>query len=176
MPGPRRRWGSKPLLPIAVRTSLLGAFAALAYDFSHGSFLISMLACPPWFLVSVIRSAWLRPGWPVAFVRAVIPLAVLAAVLANDAHQRRLAKANAEKIVNAIRSFRDGSGRYPTDLQELVPGQLDSVPRPKHAVIFNTFYYVRGGSDSAPSLWWIDVAPYGKRFYNFDKARWSFID
>ena len=165
-----------PLIFRTVRTSVLWALAVIAFDALDGSFLLSLLACPLWLLTSLARSIWLKPGLAVASVRAAVPIAVLAVALVNDSVQRRLAMGRAEQLVIAIREYRDEHGRYPSDLQQLVPKHLPCVPRPKYAITFNTFFYTSGRSEGHPGLWWIDVPPHGKRSYNFDEARWSFID
>ena len=90
--------------------------------------------------------------------------------------QRRIALGRAERVVAAIRAFHDEHGRYPSELQELVPKQLPFVPRPKVAIVFNEFSYAAGGRERGALLWWIDVPPHGKRSYRFDEARWSFTD
>ena len=155
---------------------ILWALAVVAFDAADGSFLLSMLACPLWLLGSLAQSLWRRPGRGVALGRAAIPVAVLAIALANDSLQRRLALGRAERVVDAICAFHDEHGRYPSDLQELVPKQLPFVPRPKNAIVFNEFSYAEGSSERGAMLWWIDVPPHGRRSYSFDKARWSFTD
>ena len=155
---------------------ILWALAVVAFDAADGSFLLSMLACPLWLFVSLAQSLWRRPGWGVALRRAAIPVAVLAIALGNDSLQRRIALGRAERVVAAIRAFHDEHGRYPSELQELVPKQLPFVPRPKVAIVFNEFSYSEGGSERGAMVWWIDVPPHGKRSYRFDEARWSFTD
>lgn len=155
---------------------ILWALAIVAFDAADGSFLLSMLACPLWLIGSVVQSLWRRPEWGVALGRAAIPVAVLAITLANDSLQRRIALGRAERVVAAIRAFHDEQGRYPSDLQELVPKQLPFVPRPKVAIVFNDFSYAAGRGERGAMLWWIDVPPHGKRSYRFDEARWSFTD
>ena len=159
-----------------VRTSVLWGCVLIALDVADGTFVQSIVACPLWFVVSVVRSAWVRPGRQVALVRAAIPLAVLSTVLTNDSLQRTIAKGRAEQVVKAIGAFRDETGRYPEDLQELVPGHLGNVSTPKWAILFNRFHYSEGGGESGPSLWWIDIPPHGKRLFNFEEARWRSID
>ena len=163
-------------MPRALRTSFLWGLAVLAYDAANGSFLLSMLVCPLWLLVSLVRSTWRKSGWGVALARAAIPVSVLAVALVNDSFQRGLATERAEQVVCAIRTFREEHGRYPNDLQQLVPKYLPFVPRAKYAITFSAFFYAGGGGESRPGLWWIDTPPHGKRYYNFDDARWSFID
>jgi hypothetical protein len=161
---------------LGTRSGLLLGMAVCAFDAADGSFLLSMLVCPLWLLVSLVRGVWLRPGWGVALVRGAIPVAVLAVALLNDAFQRRLAMGRADQVVKAIGDYRDENGLYPGDLKQLVPKYLSFVPLPKNAIAFNAFSYSGGGSESHPSLWWVDIPPHGKRSYDFDEARWSYID
>jgi len=163
-------------MPRALRTSFLWGLAVFAYDAANGSCLFSMLACPLWALISLVRSTCRQSGWGVALSRAAIPVAVLTIAVVNDSFQRRVATERAEQVVYAIRAFREKHGRYPKDLQQLVPKHLPLVPRAKYAIAYSGFYYSGGGGESRPGLWWIDIPPHGKLYYNFDKARWSFID
>ena len=79
-----------------VGVSIGGEFVLLASDAAFdGSFLLSLCVCPIWFLVSVLKNAIQRPRWRLALLRTAIPTLTLGLVLANDAVQSRIAKANA---------------------------------------------------------------------------------
>jgi hypothetical protein len=61
--------------------SLLGAGMLLFFDVAvEGSFLSSILACPIWFLISVVKNLILLPGWRLALSRAAIPVLTLGTV------------------------------------------------------------------------------------------------
>ena len=121
---------------------LAGALSLLLWDaVLSGSFLMSMLACPLWFLVSVAQNAAKQPGWRIALFRIAIPVVTLAIVLANNALQWRIAEANAGRVIKACRDYRVAHGDYPTQLDILVPDYLDSVPRAKYCVMWGDFVY-----------------------------------
>ncbi len=58
-------------------------------------------------------------------------------------------------------------------LDELVPDQLPSVPRAKYCLAYGRFLYFNYGR---PMLGWYVVPPFGRRTYDFETRRWSYID
>jgi hypothetical protein len=133
-----------------------------------------LFACPIWFVVSVIKSAIQRPGWTVALVRAAIPLVTFALVLGNSAVQSRIAKANAERIIAACEKFRADNGRFPDTLDELVPAYMPFIPRAKYCLEWNKYQYIN--IEGHPILLWVDIPPFGRPTYNFQKRRWGYLD
>jgi hypothetical protein len=158
----------------SVRGSIVGSLGLLAYDVGTGSFLVSLFACPIWFLVSVINSAIQRPGWTIALVRAAIPLVTFALVLGNSAMQSRIAKANAERIIAACEKFHAGNGRFPDTLDELVPEYMPFIPRAKYCLEWNKYQYIN--IEGNPILLWVDIPPFGRPTYNFQNRRWGYLD
>jgi hypothetical protein len=140
-----------------------------------GSFLTSYLACPIWFLVSVVKSAIQRPGWRLALLRIAVPALTLGLVLGNNALQWKIAEANAERIIEACEEFRVATGNYPRKLQDLVPGYLKSVPRAKYCLIYGEFMY--WNEEQIPAmLVWCKILPFGSRIYTFADRRWGYLD
>ena len=162
--------------PRAIRTSAILGLVQIGVDVAYGTCLFSVLNCPLWIVASLVRSAWIRPGWRVAFARAAIPCAVLAVTVANNSFQQRIARHRAEAVTQAIHDFRNETGRYPRTLHDLVPKHLTSIPKTKYSLLFNDFHFYGGGEESGARLWWVDVPPYGRPYYNFDEARWSYVD
>lgn len=140
-----------------------------------GSFGLSFLFCPIWFLVSILKNAIQRPGWRLAILRIAIPPLTLGLVLANDAVQLKIAKTNAARVVAACEEFHTANGKYPQTLDELVPQHLPSVPRAKYCLAFGKFWYSNREGGSPMLVWWA-VPPYGKKIYDFEKQRWNYRD
>ena len=157
-----------------MKGSVLGALILLAWDVGlTGSFLLSFLVCPVWFLFAILKNAVERPGWKLAFLRIAIPPLTLALVLANDTFERRNAKANAARIIMACEEFRAAHGKFPETLDELVPRYMPNVPPAKYCLLMGEFWYWNYGS---PSLLWYVVPPYGRAIYNFEEGRWGYLD
>ncbi len=155
--------------------SVLGAFILLAWDAGlTGSFVMSFLACPVWFLFSILKSSIERPGWRLALLRIAVPPLVLALVLANNTFQRTIGKANAARIVTACEAFHTANGRFPETLDELVPRNIPSIPRAKYCLLFGEFLY--WNFDGSPILVRYVIPPYDRAIYDFEERRWSYLD
>jgi hypothetical protein len=139
-----------------------------------GSFLLSILVCPVWLLLSGIRGLIRRPGWRVGLFRALVPVLTLALVLANAAVQSNIARANAQRIITATERFHTANGRYPGKLEDLVPQYLASVPRAKYALMFGEFGYV--STPNSHGIMWVGMPPFGRPFYKFEEKRWGYLD
>jgi hypothetical protein len=155
--------------------SIAGAFVLLFWDAVFtGSFLMSLCVCPIWFLGSVLNNAIQRPGWRLALLRVAIPPLTLGLVLVNDAIQYRIATANAPRVVAACEEFHAANGRFPKNLDELVPRYLPSVPRAKYCLACGEFQY--WNSEERPILVWYVVPPFGRKIYSFEDRRWGYLD
>ena len=150
----------------SVRRSIGAAAIVLTLDVVHsGSFLVSALFCPIWILVSLAKSAIHRPGWGLALVRILIPSLTLGIVYANDAFQLRVAEANAQRVVAACEEYHAANGRFPRNLDELVPQYMNSIPGAKYCLGSGScFNYSR----LQPMLWW-EVVGNLRRIYNLDR-------
>jgi len=157
-----------------IRLSLGMALMLLAWDAAiTGSCLMSILVCPIWFLVSVLKNVIQRPGWRLALIRIAIPPLMLGLMLANNSLQLRIAKANAERVIAACEEFHAANGKFPETLDELVPQYLPSVPCAKYCQIYGELRYWNHGH---PVLEWCVVPPFGRKIYNFDERRWGYLD
>ncbi len=133
-----------------IRVSIGSALVLLVWDAGiSGSFGLSFLVCPSWFLVSVLKNAIQLPGWRLALLRIAIPALTLGLVLSNDAIQYRIGKANAPQIIAACEEFHTANGEYPKTLDELVPRYMPSIPRAKYCLIFGEFLYMNYGHPRA---------------------------
>jgi hypothetical protein len=156
-----------------IKRSVVAAAFLLVWDGAmFGSFLMSSLFCPIWFLVSLLKNAIERPGWGLALVRIGIPALTLGLVRANSAVQLGVAEANAQRVVVACEEYHAANGRFPKKLDELVPQYMNSVPRAKYCLAGDFAYHNFG----TPMLVWQVVPPYYRKIYNFDTRSWSYLD
>jgi len=157
-----------------IRGSLVGAAVLLAWEAAlSGSFLVSILVCPVWCLVSLVKNVIWRPGWRVALSRTVVPALTLGLVLSNAALQSRIAHANAERIIKACEQFSAANGRYPSKLDELVPGYLPAVPRAKYCLMDCDFWYLE--YKDRHTLMWVAIPFFSRPYYDFEERRWGVI-
>jgi hypothetical protein len=115
-----------------------------------------------------------RPGWGLALLRIAIPALTLGLVLANDAVQYRIGKANAPRIIAACEQFHADNGEFPKTLDDLVPQYLPSIPRAKYCLTYGEFVY--WNRDGRSSLMWYAIPPFGRNIYSFQERRWHYID
>lgn len=159
--------------------SLFGAGCLLFLDLVSGDFAFSIIVCPIWFLVTVIRSYLAGTEWRLALARAAIPALTLGIALANTLIQWQIAEVNGERIVRACESFYSDNGRYPNTLNELVPRYLPSIPPAKYSMDGDFHYYNSRDSDSsdgpAPMLWWNQLL-FQHNIYSFDGRGWHVLD
>ena len=160
----------------SIRGSLGVAAALLALDVAlFGTAMASLIPCPLWIVVSLLRSAIHRPGWGLALVRVAIPALTLGIVLGNDAFQRGVADANARRVVAACEAYHAAHGDFPRKLDELVPEFLDSVPPAKYCLgPPSLFFYAY--NQGRPAFFWQVVPPHGRRTYDFESRRWGHLD
>jgi len=160
--------------PVGFSLGAAGLLLACDAGFS-GSFLMSWLFCPIWFLISLVKNAIQRPGWRLALLRTAIPPLTLGLAWANDAVQIRVAEKNAARVVAACEEYHATNGRFPKSLDELVPQYMPSVPRAKYCLgpwcQFHYFY-----NQGHPMLVWYVVPPYYRKIYDFDTRRWNYIE
>ena len=165
-----RRWRR---VITAIRGSLLIAATVLFWDVGiEGSYILSLVVCPLWFLISFIKNVIQRPGWGIAVLRVSMPLLTLAIAIGNGSLQWKISDVNAERVIKACEEFRVVNERYPSNLEELVPKYLTSVPPAKHCMM-GKFWYVNSGDSCM--LWWSRYGFY-RRIYRFHEKRWSNLD
>jgi hypothetical protein len=158
-----------------LRGGLIVAGVLLVNDvLLSGSFLLSAFVVPIWLLLEIAKAIFGRNSRPATIRRILISLVTLGLVFGNAWLQSRMARANAERIIKACTHYRTGKGVYSTKLTDLVPRYLRSVPRAKYALIFwDSFYEV---SHDEHTLMWVEVPPFGRPYYDFEKAQWRFMD
>jgi hypothetical protein len=170
----RRFWRFRDGLT-AIRGSLFCSLVVVILDVVvDGSYIFSAVVCPIWFIVAVVRAIVRRPTLGLAAARILIPLITLLLVLANYSVQRRIAMANAARLIQACEHYREVNGAYPERLGDLVPRYLNSVPRAKYCFSYSEFVYF--GSPPGPTLSWWECPPFGRRAYVFDTGKWRYLD
>ncbi len=149
------------------------AAGVLLWDVGNEGFWgFSLLICPPWFLISVVKNLIQRPGGGIAALRVSMPLLTFAIAFGNGNLQWKISDAHAQRVIKACEEFRLANGRYPNKLDDLVPKHLTSVPSPK-CCLMSAFFYVN--SDGHAMLWWTRYGFY-RRIYDFNEKRWSNLD
>ena len=156
-----------------VMGSLGSSVVLLVWDGAlTGSYLLSLLSCPIWFFLSLLKNTIERPGWGLALVRIGFPALTLGLAWANTAVQLGVAEANARRVIVACEQYQAANGRFPAQLDELVPHYLKSIPLAKYCMIGRFSYHNFG----EPKLYWQVVPPYYRKIYNFNTRSWSYLD
>ncbi len=158
-----------------VGKSIVGALFLLFWDAVFtGSFFMSFLICPFWFLVSILKNLIQRPGWKIALFRIAVPVATLGLVLANSDYQYRMAESNAARVVTACEEYHAATGKFPQTLDDLVPQYMQFIPHAKNCMMFGEFWYLN--SDGKPLLIWYAFPGRGRKIYNFEDREWNYLD
>jgi len=157
-----------------VKASIWGAFVLLVWDGAiGGTFLLSLIVCPIWLLVSILKNAIQRSGWRLSLLRIAIPALTFGLVLANSAVQLRIAETNAPRVVAACEEYYADNGQFPKTLDELVPRYLSSVPRAKYC-LSGKFLYMN--YHDYPLLMWYTFPILGRNVYYFEEGEWKYVD
>ena len=106
--------------------------------------------------------------------KAAIVLAAVLSVLGLNWANNKLARHRAESIIVAVEAFKQKHQRYPTTLDELVPELIAEVPAAKYAYISSKFYYL--ASPGSHVLFYVDIPPFGRPTYNFERQKWGYLD
>jgi hypothetical protein len=159
---------------VGVRGSLvIAALLILCDGLLDGGFAMSVVVCPLWLLIAMVR---LRVRWPSTtadVARLLIPIGTGACVLANHYFQKSIAIRNAARVIEACEDYRAANGTYPEQLEDLVPGFLGSIPRAKYCLNRPNFIYSGPPSNT---LSWSDAPPFGRRVYRFETREWRSVD
>lgn len=84
-----------------------------------------------------------------------------------------IAPLHADRLIEAIESYRAETGVYPRKLDDLVPNFIDHVPYAQYT-LGGTFLYTCGGTAKPPMLWY---NPHGMdhRIYRFKTKDWGYL-
>lgn len=141
-----------------------------------GSYLMSFLVIPIWFVGAIVRAAIQRPGWVLSMKRIAIPLIIGGIVCGNAWLQNSIAQSRFDVVVQACKQYQKDKGHFPGKLEDLVPSYLPSVPRAKYCLMFGEFDYFGGSGDSSPMLMWTELPPFGRPYYDFKNGRTGYLD
>ena len=85
-----------------------------------------------------------------------------------------VAPLHAQRVIDAIESYRAATGVYPKELADLVPQYIDHVPYAQYTFM-GFFYYMRGGAEEPPTFFY---NPHGldHHGYDFRTKRWYYLD
>lgn len=146
-----------------------------AFFFSQGVF--ALVLCLAGLLYYVPRAIGARPD-PALFrlrlTKAVVVTSCGAAAIAVIVTFNNIAENRAREVIAAAESFKLRFGRYPEQLDELVPLFMPEVPMAKPAGMLRTFNYYHANGEHVLS--YTVVPPFGRKLYTFERQRWSALD
>jgi len=137
-------------------------------------------------IVAVLGTLLLSLGCAWSLIRGRRPLAVSrairgglyvllgAAAVGAMALHARTGRINADRVIEACRSYERANGKLPDRLEDLVPDFLPSIPRARYTGMFREFMYWSTGEGH--TLLYVTVPPFGRRLYHFEERRWSSLD
>jgi hypothetical protein len=122
-------------------------------------------------LVNVFRS---KPSEPrkLLLARMGIFISAAVAVFSFNAVNNKIAHNRAEKLVTAIKAYRQTENKYPEKLQDLVPKYISKVPLAKYTMMYNDFHY----SGKHHFLFYVSFPPFTRPTYFFDRNNWGVDD
>jgi hypothetical protein len=84
-----------------------------------------------------------------------------------------IAPLHANRLIEAIESYRAATGVYPKKLDDLVPKFIDHVPYAQYT-LGGIFWYTGGGTAEPPMLWY---NPHGMdhRIFRFKTKDWGYL-
>ena len=159
-------------LKIAIALFVVDAFFLNQGIFSAVFLAVLLLGVLPVALYSALRKRWpeFRLRMATIGIYAVACLAVFAANYLNNA----MAQRRAIQLGQACRQFQAKYNRYPRFLGELQPEFISSVPLAKYAFMDSDFFYLASSTD--PRVWFVELPPFGRRFYHVKTGIWGYVD
>jgi len=158
--------------PLGTILAVLAGYAVEAFFLGQGVLvlLVAGIILP----VSLVKGIRRRDRGLGIAIRLVLPLAMILAAWGTIRANNALARARAERIVAAVEAYARDNGRYPNELEQLVPRYLERVPLAKYMLVFNGFRYWE--IDGQHSLMWVEVPPFGRSTYSFERKKWGYLD
>lgn len=93
--------------------------------------------------------------------------------IALTAWQNGVARARAGELVAACEKYQTVEGRLPPSLEALVPRYLPLIPPLKPLAGTEAWY---SGEEVFPYLSYVELPPFGKRVYSFQRKSWDSRD
>ena len=135
---------------------------------------ISAMVIVLWLLPKSLMLKYKRESARIPLTKAAIySIMVLLVFLANFANNK-LAKHRAENLIIAIEKYHQQTGIYPEKLNNLVPEYISNIPHAKFTLMLNEFGYINYKDTQA--LYYIELPPFGRPIYNFNRQSWGYID
>src|SRR5437868_6091919 len=72
-----------------------------------------------------------------------------------------LAHSRAEQLIAAVEEFRSRNARYPEGLEQIVPGYIAAIPRPKYVLVSDGVGFDYAASAAGHTLRYTALPPYG---------------
>jgi hypothetical protein len=165
--------------PRMTRTAvILGLLFLFDLGFSGQGF-FSLMVAVIGLAILMLGSVWslIRGQRPLARSRAArgaLYLFLGAATFGTLRFHAYTARVNADRVIQACRSYERANGKLPERLENLVPAFLPAVPRAKYVYSYGEFTYL--SSAEGHTLLYVAVPPFGRRLYHFEKDAWSQLD
>jgi predicted PurR-regulated permease PerM len=106
--------------------------------------------------------------------KCVIYTVMAVLILVSNYTNNQIARSRAERLIVAIEEFNIDNNTFPSDLKELVPRYMDSVPNAKFTFGMNKFRYFN--IDGNTTLFYVHCPPFGRPTYNFTTKKWGYVD
>ena len=103
-----------------------------------------------------------------------IYLSAVALVFGLNHANNQIAQSRADVLVSAVKNFYSENQRYPQSLNDLVPRYVEQIPSAKYTLTFNEFRYVN--SERGVYLEYMEVPPFGRPYFSFNKGQWLYMD
>lgn len=119
--------------------------------------------------------AWARSR----FMRAAMYVVLGAATVGTMRFHAVTARSRAEQVIAACKAYKAQHGVFPDRLEDLVPGQLSTVPRARYVFLWGNFTYWNwssGPEQPQHVLMYVALPPFGRRLYHLEEGRWSTMD
>ena len=107
------------------------------------------------------------------YIRCGIYASAAFLVFGANYANNRIAEARALELIRVIDQYHAANAKYPGSLEELVPSFIDKVPRAKFTLLGEFQYY---SSVDGTTLLYMDMPPFGRPLYDFEKKSWDYLD
>jgi hypothetical protein len=157
------------LLSVLIVASLFFVFDALIMNLVCLSLLAGIVQ-----VVVGLPLLFLKQGRRQRLRNIGIFLGVLVMVVVMVNVNAYIAQLHADRLIEAIESYRAANGVYPKKLDDLVPKFIDHVPCAQYTYL-GMFFYGGDGTAEPPMLWY---NPHGgdHRGYSFETKDWHYLD
>mgnify|MGYP006293129437 CR=1 FL=1 len=95
-------------------------------------------------------------------------------ILISNIINNRISISRANILIYACEKYKEKNNTYPKDLSALVPDFIDKIPIAKYTLLFNRFFYI--ARKNSHSLFYMDLPPFGRPTYLFERRYWVYID